>query len=544
MSKDEAENSIVGGPSVPEGDPAGSASRGLRGKSARGAAWMALQSLFALGSQSVVFFVLMALLDPKDFGVVAAASVVMAFAGLIVGAGFGEALVQRESVSDRTLSTAFWAMLAIALLVTGAVWAASAPLAVLLSAEGPGGEPAGHGPELLTWIIRVMSLTFVMTALQSVPTAVLQRTMNFRPLTVRTVAANTVAAVAGVSAALLGAGAWSLVIQQLSAGAVGAALLWTLTRWRPTIVFDRGEFAPLVRFSVSVLGLRALDTTNGKLEQFLLAGLLGQAALGLYVGGKKIVEQGTRVFYSTLGSVTLSSLSRIGKDRARLDGAMSYGVRVSLLAFGPVFAGLAAVAPDVMAIFGERWEPAAFVLQMACAIGLARVVSFFPAVSLTAWGRPGARVPVGIVGVGMSVAAFFIGAQWGIHGVAAAMAVRSWLMTPIGLFVARRVTRLDVRGYLSAWAPGLMCAAAVFGAVWAGGASPWLEGAGAAARLAALLPLGTLVGGAVGLSLCPRAVLDLADAAGHIGPASRASRVVRRVVESMHPRLERTGAAL
>src|SRR5512141_684419 len=132
------------------------ASGGMSGRVARGLTWTLIDTW---GSQLIglVIFVLLArLLLPDDFGLVGLAAVFVAFAGLLVDQGLGDAVVQRPTLTKRQLDTAFWAAMLTGLLITVAGVVLAIPIAGLLR------EPA------LQPVIQVLSVLFVMTALSSI----------------------------------------------------------------------------------------------------------------------------------------------------------------------------------------------------------------------------------------------------------------------------------------------------------------------------------------------------------------------------------------
>src|SRR2546421_5846540 len=96
-----------------------------------------------------VFVLLGRLLKPVDFGLVAAASVVLWFLRVVVDQGFSRALVQRSELSSEHVDTAFWTALGTGVLFT-VVTTVVAPLIALLFSQ----------PRLTT-VIRALSVVFI-----------------------------------------------------------------------------------------------------------------------------------------------------------------------------------------------------------------------------------------------------------------------------------------------------------------------------------------------------------------------------------------------
>jgi PST family polysaccharide transporter len=198
-------------------DPNGSAPAAteLRAAAARGVGWSALQASASRLLSAVVFVLLARLLEPDAFGVVAVASVFVAFMTVLVDQGFSQALVQRPSLDREHLDTAFWANLAASAVVVALVVGAAGPVADLFD------EPD------LAPILRALSLALVASALGGVPTALLRRRLAFASLALRGLLSVAAGGVAGVAAALAGFGAWSLVIQLVVQAGVETAVVWS-----------------------------------------------------------------------------------------------------------------------------------------------------------------------------------------------------------------------------------------------------------------------------------------------------------------------------
>src|SRR5690606_13089433 len=99
---------------------------------------------------------------------------------------------------------------------------------MLLVASGLGaisGEPEIVG--MAQWL----SLLFLLNGLATQHRATLMRDMRLRPLAIADVSAAAIALALAVGAALLGAGYWALVVQQLATGLVALLGVVIAGRW-------------------------------------------------------------------------------------------------------------------------------------------------------------------------------------------------------------------------------------------------------------------------------------------------------------------------
>src|SRR4029077_14447115 len=117
------------------------------------------------------------------------------------------ALIQRSTITDEDCSTVFWTTLGTGTAVA-AIGVAVSPLVGRFFST-----PA------VTPLFAATALGTLVAALASTQMALLTRAMDFRGLELREIASTLVGAVAAISLALAGTGAWAIVGQGLVTGA-------------------------------------------------------------------------------------------------------------------------------------------------------------------------------------------------------------------------------------------------------------------------------------------------------------------------------------
>ena len=196
---------------------------GLGEKTVSGIFWT---SLTEAGEQSLRFaiaVILARLLVPEDFGLLAMVMVFARLARLLPTMGFGMALIQKQDVEPRHLSSVFWLSLITGMLLTLTVAFCSPLIANFY------GQPA------LVPITVAVSLTFIIESSGAVQSSLLLKSMDFRRLAMIRITALTIAGAASVAMALSGFGIWSLVANSLLIAGFTAALLWYLSDWKPEL---------------------------------------------------------------------------------------------------------------------------------------------------------------------------------------------------------------------------------------------------------------------------------------------------------------------
>lgn len=193
----------------------------LKHKTVRGVIWSGVERFSTQAVQLVVNILLMRLLVPGDFGLIAEIFIFIQLAQLLIDSGFSTALIQRKDRNDLDFSTIFYFNLAVSLICYGILFL-GAPLISRF-----------YNEPVLTPLVRVLGLNFVIGALVAVPRTMLTIEIRFKEQSIISLAAALVSGAIAVWLAFMGMGVWSLVVQTLLSVCVQAILTWIIVRWLP-----------------------------------------------------------------------------------------------------------------------------------------------------------------------------------------------------------------------------------------------------------------------------------------------------------------------
>jgi len=210
------------------------------------------------------------LISPSAFGLVAMIAPVLRFVQLFNTMGLLEAVIQRQSITHRELSSLFWVNLTGSVLLA-LVFAALAPLAAWL-----------YGEPRLPEVMLTMCIILVVGGLSAQPMALLNRKMRFLPLTLIDIISTLSAAVVGIGMATLGFGYWALVGMQLANSITLCILAWFFARWRPSWPHWEPGIVPLLGFGGHITAFGVLGFFSESFDRVLLGVATGSLALGLY----------------------------------------------------------------------------------------------------------------------------------------------------------------------------------------------------------------------------------------------------------------------
>lgn len=297
------------------------------------------------------------LLAPDEFGALAIMLVFINVGNVIVQSGLNTALVQAESIDDDDTSTVFWLSFGASILLYGIVFFASPLIAEF------------YGMEYIVWPLRALSLILLITALNSVQVALVQRELKLRKVFNATLVAVLISGAAGIAAAVIGAGLWALVLQQLLYQTINCIVLRLQIRWRPSLVFSRSKARKHFSFSWKLLASGLLEQGYQSLSDLIIGKQFSTTSLGLVSQGKKYPQALGSMLDGAIQPVMLSAVSRVQSDVSQVKRLVRRALKTSTFLIVPSMTLFAVAAePIVGLLLGEKWLPCVPFLQMYCFI--------------------------------------------------------------------------------------------------------------------------------------------------------------------------------
>lgn len=420
-----------------------------------GAAWSVIQSWGGRVVSTFVFIVIGRLLTPEDFGLVSLGSILIDVGALLTVSGFHRALVQRKQLDPEHLDAAFWSSVFMGTALCLATVASAGWIADLL------GEPR-FAP-----VLRALSLTFLITGVGAVPSAILHRRMEFKAFAIRQLLAITLGGAAGVTLALLGAGPWALVAQSLTSAFVGVIVVLVNARWRPRFRFSKQHWRDIAGFGVLAMLIDGMDIAAARLDDLLIGVVLGATALGYYGVAYRTYAIALEVVGYSLSAVTFPIFSRIAEDRQRAGRAIITTTRFTAAGALPVFLGLAVVADNaVIGLFGDQWTESVPVLRILCLTAAAGAGALFVRDVVLAAGQPRMEIIKSVLVTVLLATGFAVGVHWGITGVAWSRLAASAILVPIEIYIMHKVVRFDFRAFARAYLQPIPACLAMIAVVW------------------------------------------------------------------------------
>jgi len=348
------------------------------------------------------------LLTPYDYGLVGMAGLYLALATLVSQVGIGDAIIALRDLTRRQIAE----LNTVALLVGGAlvgISCLSAPAIAHFFSAPP-----------LRAVVMVAGSTYILSAPQIVPRALLQKELRFKLLASINVARAVAQIVVTIILAWLHFGYWSLIFGTIVSSLAGTILIlcakrhgFALPAW--------GRLRRELKFSSNVLisGISWYVYDNA---DFGVAGrVLGEAPLGNYTIAWTIASAPVEKIANLVTGVTPVFFSAVQTSKHELRRYFLMLTEVLSLVTVPASVGLALTANDLVPVLlGPKWHAAIGPLRLLAVFIAVRSVSTILPNLLNAigdaqfvmWSTVAAAIAMPI--------AFLIGSHWGTDGIAAA----------------------------------------------------------------------------------------------------------------------------
>ena len=317
--------------------------------------WRFAERCGAQGVSFIVSVVLARLLAPEVYGTIALVTVFTAILNVFVDSGLGSALVQKKDADDLDFSSVFYFNVAVCCLLYLGMFLAAPFIAEF------------YNRLELTQVIRVLSLTLVISGVKNVQQAYVSRTMQFKRFFFATLGGTVGAAVIGIAMAYCGFGVWALVIQQIFNATVDTVVLWITVKWRPKRMFSWERLKGLFSYGWKLLVSALLETVYGNLRQLIIGKMYSSADLAQYNRGRQFPDVIVANINSSIDSVLLPTMARVQEDAAQVKGMTRRAMKTSTYIMAPLMMGLAFCAqPVVRLVLTEKWLPCVPFMQIFC----------------------------------------------------------------------------------------------------------------------------------------------------------------------------------
>ena len=370
--------------------------------------WSSLSTILQGVLQLTIFTTLAHLLGPREFGIVGMAAIFTNFIERVGCLGVGQALVQREKLTEAHIRCAFVLSLSFGLSLF-AIFYFAAPFIASFFEER----------ELVT-VLRCVAFSFLFASAAEVSISLLQRQMKFKRLLVVTNFAYLIGnGVVGITLAYLGYGYWALVAAIVVARFIRMFSALLAVPQKLSLDFSRQEVKDLLKIGIGFSLGRMSNYWALVGDNFVAGKVLGAASLGLYSRAYQLMTAPATYFGQVLEKVLFAALSQRQSDKAKVARYYIYGIELCSLASISGATLLTLAAPEIISVFfGRQWLGAVDTVQIlafgvyfrTCYKNSDTVIRALGAVYRLA----SQQMLYAVLVIGGSI----VGSKWGIEGIA------------------------------------------------------------------------------------------------------------------------------
>ncbi|MBR3496877.1 MAG: lipopolysaccharide biosynthesis protein [Prevotella sp.] len=326
----------------------------LKQKTIKGLAWNSIQNFSNRGIEFLLMLFMARLLSPKEYGIIGLTSIFMTFASTFIDSGFANALIRKKNTTNEDYSTVFFFNNLISLICYSFVFFIAPWVARF------------YNIPVLCPVLRVLGFQIIIQGLCSVQNTILKKNLNFKKRAKISITRNIVSGFVGLFFAWNGFGVWALVIQALTASFISTLLLWSTTKWHPSLLFSKKSFQELFGYGSKLLASSLINNIYSEIYPIVIGKIFSPSILGHYSRARHWAKFPSANLTGILQNVTFPVLAKVQDDN-QLSDIYRRMIKTSCFIVFPLMIGLSAIAkPLILFTIGEKWEFCSTLLQIIC----------------------------------------------------------------------------------------------------------------------------------------------------------------------------------
>lgn len=367
--------------------------------------WDFLGKISGQLSAFIVSIVLTRLLKPEEYGIMGMAMVIIAFSAIFLNLGFSNAIIQQKEISKQQLSTVFYLNLGVGIIL------------FLLCFLAAGSIADFYNQPQVKPVFRALSFTFIISALNIVPTSLLYRQMKFKVSTIIGVISTIISGITGIIMAYKGYGVWSLVAQSMTASFLSLIFITLYIRFLPLRYFNFSSVKPLWKYGSKLFASGILDTLFTRLDVFIIGKIFNPATLGLYTRAQTLDVFVRQLSSGSIASVLFPFIAKHQDDRQFVREQYIRALHVIMMVSVGIGGLLYVVAEDLFVfLFSSRWLVSGSYFRIMALAVFVWPVSNLMCTLISALGNSHAFLKLEALKKAAYIPVYAMGFLWGIEG--------------------------------------------------------------------------------------------------------------------------------
>lgn len=402
-----------------------------------GVFWSGFRSWGVRATTLIVFLILARLMTPAEIGVIVFILGWLALIGMLGDLGLAEYVVYNDTKPEVDASI-WWYQILVTLVISSVLAIIIYTNIWVIDSNQPDAQMAA------LWLI----ITLPLIAAIKIPEAIMRRKMDFKLLAIRSLISIILGACVAVLLAYKGFGIWSLVFKQIIEALSDLVLFFYYSKWLPKSKPSFDAFQLTLRGGWGIIGSRVLDVATQKADTVIIGMFIGMQELGLYSIALRIYQVLNEGIVQPVTSVMATAFGRVKHDIKKFKVFFLNAVQLSALITIPVFAFSYSLGGQwIPMVFGAQWQESSLIFQIMCISGILVGYSGLNGFSLLAHQRNKEFMLLMSYSAFISVILLIILAPLGINAVAWKFPLKSILIFPVSLWLAKKMIDFQLSDY-------------------------------------------------------------------------------------------------
>lgn len=369
--------------------------------------------------------VLIRFISPADFGLIGMLVVFIGIATALIDGGMTSSLIRNNQVDNRDYSTIFFYNLFFSVIIY-IVFFNLAPIIGKF-----------YNQPVLVKIARVYGLIFIFSSFGAVQNIMLVKKMEFKKQAIITLPPIILGGALGVLLAVKNYGVWSIVYSMLATSFLTSFLLFFLSDWKPSLLFDRDKlkFHFLYGYKISVSS--ALDNLFTNIYPILIGRLYNPTAVGYYTRANSLMMLPVGNLSIVLNRVVFPLFSKVQNDVVVLKRLYKKIMQIIFYVLAPTTALMILLSNEiVLVLFTVAWIQIVPIFQILCFVGLIYPLHLYSLMIIQVKGRSALYLKLEIVKKIIIVLSLFVSVKFGFLGILIGSVLASIITLPINTYYA------------------------------------------------------------------------------------------------------------
>lgn len=408
----------------------------LKKQAIAGIKWTFVQQFSVQIINFAVQIILARLLMPEMFGLIAMVVVFMSMGQALMDGGMTSSIIRTKNPDQLDYSTVFITNIIMSLGVYGVVFIVAPYIALF------------YNQEILTNIIRILSLAFVIRALVAVHMAKLTKEMNFQLQMKLQIPSTILAGIVGITMAYQGYGVWSLVWLNLIQAISFTVQTLVFMKWRPSLIFNFERFKYHFNFGYKLTLASLIDVIFNDAYRIVIGKFYSPAVVGFFHQAETLRLFPVQQISTVVGKVTYPLFAKMNDDEA-LKFAYKITMKLVLVLIVPLMLALILIAEEGFRfLFGEKWLSAVPYFQILALASIVRPLSVYNLNILKVKGRSDIFLRIEILKKVIGVVLLIVGLNFQVIGLVISLTVFSYISFIINMYFSGSLISYSIKEQL------------------------------------------------------------------------------------------------